>query len=167
MLPSFPTPRGAVPRGDQDLPREGDMTCFQVGREQSGQIGAVGAYGSSTLASHTSRFPSVVRSSARPMLDQVDFGAVPAAGCDTGGVRPASCWTAPGRLKRRYGTRSRRRIQRVSRCRGHERSRYVLAPQSPATTKITGMYRRSTAIQRSDSQSTIPRRHTPSSGCRN
>ena len=25
---------------------EGDMTCFQVGREQSGRIGAVGAYGS-------------------------------------------------------------------------------------------------------------------------
>lgn len=40
-------PEGSGPAWGMKTYRvRGDMTCFQVGREQSGQIGAVGAYGS-------------------------------------------------------------------------------------------------------------------------
>lgn len=42
-----PDPEGSGPAwGIKTYRVKGDMTCFQVGREQSGQIGAVGAYGS-------------------------------------------------------------------------------------------------------------------------
>ncbi len=42
-----PDPEGSGPAwGIKTYRVTGDMTCFQVGREQSGQIGAVGAYGS-------------------------------------------------------------------------------------------------------------------------
>jgi hypothetical protein len=42
-----PDPEGSGPAwGLKTYRVEGDMTCFQVGREQSGRIGAVGAYGS-------------------------------------------------------------------------------------------------------------------------
>ena len=42
-----PDPEGSGPAwGIKTYRVTGEMTCFQVGREQSGQIGAVGAYGS-------------------------------------------------------------------------------------------------------------------------
>ena len=42
-----PDPEGSGPAwGIKTYRVTGDMTCFQVGREQSGRIGAVGAYGS-------------------------------------------------------------------------------------------------------------------------
>jgi hypothetical protein len=42
-----PDPEGSGPAwGIKTYRVKGDMTCFQVGREQSGRIGAVGAYGS-------------------------------------------------------------------------------------------------------------------------
>jgi hypothetical protein len=42
-----PDPQGSGPAwGIKTYRVKGDMTCFQVGREQSGRIGAVGAYGS-------------------------------------------------------------------------------------------------------------------------
>ncbi len=42
-----PDPEGSGPAwGLKTYRVTGDMTCFQVGREQAGQIGAVGAYGS-------------------------------------------------------------------------------------------------------------------------
>jgi hypothetical protein len=42
-----PDPLGSGPAwGLKTYRVQGDMTCFQVGREQAGQIGAVGAYGS-------------------------------------------------------------------------------------------------------------------------
>jgi hypothetical protein len=42
-----PDPEGSGPAWGIKIYRvKGDMTCFQVGREQSGRIGAVGAYGS-------------------------------------------------------------------------------------------------------------------------
>jgi hypothetical protein len=42
-----PDPEGSGPAwGIKTYRVNGDMTCFQVGREQSGRIGAVGAYGS-------------------------------------------------------------------------------------------------------------------------
>lgn len=42
-----PDPEGSGPAwGIKTYRVTGDMTCFQVGREQSGQIGTVGAYGS-------------------------------------------------------------------------------------------------------------------------
>ena len=43
----IPDPEGSGPAwGIKTYRVNGDMTCFQVGREQSGRIGAVGAYGS-------------------------------------------------------------------------------------------------------------------------
>jgi hypothetical protein len=42
-----PDPEGSGPAwGIKTYRVKGDMTCFQVGREQSGRIGAIGAYGS-------------------------------------------------------------------------------------------------------------------------
>ena len=42
-----PDPEGSGPAwGIKTYRIQGDQTCFQVGREQSGRIGAVGAYGS-------------------------------------------------------------------------------------------------------------------------
>jgi len=42
-----PDPEGSGPAWGIKIYRvTGDMTCFQVGREQSGQVGAIGAYGS-------------------------------------------------------------------------------------------------------------------------
>jgi hypothetical protein len=108
-----PDPEGSGPAwGLKTYHVKGDMTCFQVGREQSGRIGAVGAYGSfgDDGRFHPFTFSDVGFGTCVPndadqhAFDNRAYANAPAS------ASGEPCQTVPGRVLARLPARVRARL---------------------------------------------------------